>query len=326
MIVEDALPGEVPGMGDLEHRRAEFKETLANIAKIDKNQFQIGGDLDAMLEKAQVACEPMVDVGLRYVRRINDRGDDYLIVNRGEKSIDDWITLAAPMQAAVILDPRFADRAGVAATKNNQIYLQLEPGESCIVRTFKDAGAIAGAKKWEYRQTTGEPFAIAGKWQVHFLEGGPNLPADFSTDKLASWTTLGDEEAQRFAGTARYTIEFDGPASKSDDWRLDLGKVCESARVKLNGHDIGTIWANPFSIDVGQFLQPGKNTLELEITNLAANRIRDLDKRGVQWKAFHEINFVNKAYKPFDASDWPLRDSGLLGPVRLIPLKRIDPK
>jgi hypothetical protein len=41
----------------------------------------------------------------------------------------------------------------------------------------------------------------------------------------------------------------------------------------------------------------------------------------VKWKYFREINFVNVKYKPFDASNCPLRDSGLLGPVRLIPVK-----
>ena len=72
---------------------------------------------------------------------------------------------------------------------------------------------------------TGSGFPCSGyqcrSWQIHFLEGGPNLPKDFSTDKLASWTALGDEEAQRFAGTAKYEIEFDGPTNKSDDWQLD---------------------------------------------------------------------------------------------------------
>jgi hypothetical protein len=72
-------------------------------------------------------------------------------------------------------------------------------------------------------------------------------------------------------------------------------------------------------------LEPGRNVLEIEVTNVAANRIADLDRRHVSWKAFHEINFVNKNYKPFDASNWPVRDSGLLGPVKLVPKKSIDP-
>jgi hypothetical protein len=37
----------------------------------------------------------------------------------------------------------------------------------------------------------------------------------------------------------------------------------------------------------------------------------------VPWKNFHEINFVNIDYRPFNAADWPLTDSGLLGPVTL---------
>ena len=101
--------------------------------------------------------------------------------------------------------------------------------------------------------------------------------------------------------------------------------MCESARVRLNGQEIGTVWAAPFQVRLGPLLRRGKNTLELDVTNVAANRIADLDRCGVNWKAFHEINFVNKSYKPFDASQWPLRDSGLLGPVRLVPLTLDSP-
>jgi hypothetical protein len=58
----------------------------------------------------------------------------------------------------------------------------------------------------------------------------------------------------------------------------------------------------------------------VEVTNVAANRIRDLDRRGVRWRIFKDINFVNINYRPFDASDWPIRAAGLLGPVTLTPL------
>ena len=50
---------------------------------------------------------------------------------------------------------------------------------------------------------------------------------------------------------------------------------------------------------------------------------RGTPRRGVEWKIFEDINFVNRKYEPFDASDWPLMPSGLLGPVRLLPLKRM---
>ena len=67
----------------------------------------------------------------------------------------------------------------------------------------------------------------------------------------------------------------------------------------------------------------GKNTLSLEITSTAANRLRDLDRRGGSWKNFYEINFVNLFYKPFDASQWPTQPCGLLGPVTLTPLRAL---
>jgi hypothetical protein len=45
----------------------------------------------------------------------------------------------------------------------------------------------------------------------------------------------------------------------------------------------------------------------------------------VVWKKFYEINFVNINYEKFDASGWPAMDSGLLGPVRLIPAAVLEP-
>jgi len=57
--------------------------------------------------------------------------------------------------------------------------------------------------------------------------------------------------------------------------------------------------------------------LEVEVTNTSANRVRDLDIRHVQWKIFEKPNVLSSGYGPFDASGWPLTDSGLLVPVTL---------
>lgn len=88
-----------------------------------------------------------------------------------------------------------------------------------------------------------------------------------------------------------------------------------------NGKYAGTCWTPPHRLDVSEFIQAGKNLLEVEVTNLASNRIADLDRRKVSWKVFHEINFVNIDYKAFDAATWKPLPSGLLVPVTLIPLK-----
>jgi hypothetical protein len=232
-----------------------------------------------------------------------------------------------------------------------EIHLQLKAGESVILRAFAHPVVGWDLPGWNYWQTNGQPVEITGDWKVKFLTGGPTLPADFSTAKLTSWTTFPDTNCQAFGGTAKYETTFDAPQSGGDasspngagdatvasskktpsdegvaatlmrrgvasTFYLDLGDVRQSARVRLNGKDYGTLITPPFRVAVDN-LKPTGNTLEVEVTSVDANRIRDLDRRGVKWKNFRDINIVNLNYKPFDASDWPLTDCGLLGPVTL---------
>jgi len=90
--------------------------------------------------------------------------------------------------------------------------------------------------------------------------------------------------------------------------------------VTVNGKDYGTLITPPFRVVVDN-LKPTGNVLDVEVTSVAANRIRDLDRRGVNWKIFKDINIVDVNYRPFNAADWPLTDCGLLGPVTLTAVK-----
>ena len=67
----------------------------------------------------------------------------------------------------------------------------------------------AGPSSGRYIRGAGDAVALTGTWKVEFIEGGPVLPAGYETKELASWTTRDDPELKRFAGTARYTIEFE---------------------------------------------------------------------------------------------------------------------
>jgi hypothetical protein len=335
---QDALPADVPGLGDLANRQSQFaaleKTIMAGEPAVTRNPLGatriplgkgvifVGTDVEDMLRAAGTTREPGADLGLRFVRRTHTEGYNYFLVNHGQTPIDGWVTLGLPAKSAVLLDPRQADRVGVASVRQGtdgatQVYLQLLPSESCILRTFTTRTVTGPA--WPYEITAGPPQPLTGTWNVKFTDGGPNIPAPFTTSTLASWTTLGDTEAKRFAGSAVYTLTFAGPTAHADDWILDLGRVADSARVSLNGHDMGALWCAPFSESVGKWLQPGQNTLTVEVTNLAANRVADLDRRGVNWKYFYDANMAAKLGGEFDASNWPEMDSGLLGPVQLIP-------
>src|SRR5262249_10172886 len=159
----------------------------------------VGTDLDTLLRQAKVAREPIVDAGIRFVRRSHPQGHHYFLVNRGDRPLDGWVSLGTAAKSAVILDPRFADRTGVAKRRRgdkgvSQVYLQLQPGESCVLRTFTDK--VVEGRPWQYFQTVGESKTISGTWQVRFVEGGPALPERFEQKELASWTERDDAEAK----------------------------------------------------------------------------------------------------------------------------------
>ncbi len=334
IILDPKLPEDVPGFGDLHHRRQELKALLANAAA-----RLLVGDLETELNTARIARETLFDhPGLMCIRRATKDGRAYFIANRGEQPFDGWLELASTAESVmvkspnpvrelaptaesvVILDP-MTGATGLAAMRLEKsgsvsVRLQLGAGQSILLRVL---AASEVAARWTYWKDAGTPFPLSGTWQVRFLEGGPERPASYSTDHLSSWTAASDTNAQRFAGAALYTLHFDTPPARNEHWRLDLGNVCQSARVRLNGTDCGTLFTPPFETIVGG-LKPTANVLEVEVANVSANRIRDLDRRGVQWKNYHDINFVNIDYRPFDASNWPLTDSGLLGPVTLTPL------
>ena len=274
------------------------------------------GDLPHWLA-GSVEREQMVLSDLSFIRRSFDGGWNYFIANRSATKFDNWLFLARAAKSVVILDPTTGKSGVVARNKDGQIRLQLAAGESVILRAFADKKVEGPA--WNYWQTNCQPVEITGSWNVKFMLGGPTLPADFQTTKLASWTTFPDTNTQAFAGTAKYQTVFDAPNAVGKHFEINLGDVRQSARVRVNGKDYGTLITPPFRVVVDN-LKPTGNTLEVEVTSVAANRIRDLDRRGVKWKTFRDINIVSLDYKPFDASNWPLTDCGLLGPVTLTPV------
>jgi hypothetical protein len=321
-VIFEQLPEDVPGYGRLAERRAQFQAALAAAKSAG---VTVAAEVTAALAP-HARREAFAEAGLNFVRRATAEGHDYFVVNLTARPHRGWTPIAGAGSLRVMnpLDGRtgLAPARG-AAGGSREFLLHLEPGESLILRATRVAAPEE--KPWPVHDPAGPALALNGTWKVEFAEGGPELPAAFTTNELKSWTTLGGEAAERFGGTARYTLEFEAPAVAADDWRLDLGDVRESARVSLNGRPAGTAWSVPFRLPVGALLRPGRNRLEIEVTNLAANRIRDLDRRKVDWKVMREINFVNINYKPFDAAGWPLAPSGLLGPVTLTPLRAARP-
>jgi hypothetical protein len=162
------------------------------------------------------------------------------------------------------------------------------------------------------------PVKVEGDWQLRFPPkwGAPEM---VNLDRLISWSDHPDEGVKHFSGTATYTREIEVPAALLARGRsvwLDLGTVKEVAEVTVNGKNLGILWRPPFRVNISGAAHAGRNQLEVRVTNLWPNRmIGDAalpqDKR-----------FTYATFQPFKPTD-PLLESGLLGPVSLMPAESV---
>ena len=182
------------------------------------------------------------------------------------------------------------------------------------------------------------PIEIAGPWDLNFP---PNwgAPAQVILPTLASWTENTNSGVKYFSGTATYTKEIEIPADRLGAnhslrtlW-LDLGKVKNLAEVFVNGQPLGILWKPPFRVDISSVARPGKNKIEIKVTNLWPNRLigdeqlpADTEWNGIQIKRIPQWVTEGKpsptgrltftTWHHWTKEMQPL-ESGLLGPVTL---------
>ncbi len=314
-IIFKGLPESVPGYFQYEEKNVTLQNLIADNSEIT----QIEKDLVVTLKNENIQPEALVNTGMKFIRRDRNGQKIYFIVNHTAEVFEGYFPLNIKADKVEIFDPSTGDRGfAKIQTQDNgvKVKAKIAPGESYFFIT----DPLEELLEWNYYKRAEKEFKIEGSWKIEFLKGGPKLPESSEIQKLQSWTELG-EAAEAFSGTAAYTISFEKPEINAEAWLLSLGDLRESAKVWINDEYLGTAWFNPFQLKIKE-LKKGKNTLRIEVTNLAANRIRNLEQRGEEWKIFYEINMVNKDYEKFDATKWVPTPSGLLGPVTLTPLSQ----
>ena len=327
-------PSDVPGLAKLDERRKELSKLTATLPAIGKTaeihnygkgRIITAPDFAEVLPLTGVAPETLrTRYGLSMIRRNNETGGhNYFLSLLNDRKIDGWVDLAKPAAAIEIFDP-LTGKKGLAQTRTSgngttQLRLQLEPGQSILLKTFDKKPTV---EAWPYIESKGKAIDIDHGWNISFVQSEPAIEGTFSTDSLVNWTALPVDNAKVNFGTARYTVQFnlDNPAS-ADDWLLDLGDVRESADVRINGIPAGKAWSVPFTLRVGKLLRNGVNTIEIDVTNIQANRIADYERRGVNWRIFKDANIASVTNaKKFSFGEWPTIPAGLNSKVRLIPL------
>ncbi|MEO6149054.1 MAG: glycosyl hydrolase [Mucilaginibacter sp.] len=167
-------------------------------------------------------------------------------------------------------------------------------------------------------------------WQVSFDSkwGGP---ASVKFDKLTDWSVSKIPGIKYYSGMASYQQTFDikVPIKRSHRLYLNLGEVCNMAKVTLNGKNLGVVWTSPWRVDITNTVKANNNQLTIEVANLWPNRLigdEQLPDDGItngQWPAWlvngtaRSIGrYTFTTYNHYNKNS-PLLKSGLLGPVTI---------
>jgi hypothetical protein len=325
-VIFQSKPKSIPGYhADQKSKESAFNQLWASIAfeggksKVGKGQIYLSDDLSKTLQELEIYREKLVDSGLDFIRRKVADGTYYFLVNHSADPISQTISLNTKAGTVMAMDP-LTGKTGTISSESTadgtSVTLFLKSGESIFLKTFNDKVDLE-IPAWPDYSKSATTTNLSKNWKLTFTQGQPKLPALQSMDQIKPWTNNGDSEADDFSGQASYSSEFDFKKSEGKHYLLTIDKVYESAKIWINGEYAGNSWSIPYQLDISKHLVNGKNTIKIEVANLMANSIRYLDRNGIEWRNYHEINFVNIDYKPFDASNWKTMPSGLDGKIQI---------
>lgn len=241
----------------------------------------------------------VADAALGVVHREIGAGHLWFVANHGTTPVHGEMAFRV---AGLVPELWFADTGEIRPTSYRMeggrtlVPLALDASGSVFVvfrRAAQTPAASVPESRWEQALT------IDVHWEVTF-PGIGTLPL-----ATGSWTKAEAAPLHHFSGTAVYrrTLEIPAVLAAKGRLMLDLGEVCEVARVRIDGVEAGIAWKPPFRLDVTGLLRPGPNRIEVEVANLWVNHLIGAAKGG-----------SGDVYRP----DAPLRDSGLIGPVRIL--------
>lgn len=283
------------------------KALQGGVTRIGNGAILSGVELSDAIE--MLGMKPDVKGDVRWIHRNVEGADIYFVTPQLEHSFDGQVLFRAKGNVE-IWDPVTGSHSSVDSCLEGEytvVDLKLPQSGSCFV-VIHDGEKLPVAK--QYVESATKP--IDGEWTLSFPEGW-GLSSDVKVELLKAWKDLDiPAETKAFSGSAKYSKKFvaDKSVKASDRVMLDLGKVDMIAAVKLNGKSLGTLWCAPYVIDITEVLVDGENELEVVVTSTWFNRL-------VYDAALPEAERKTWTVAGPSANN-KLRETGLMGPVRLI--------
>ncbi len=302
----------IPGSGKMSEAARHHLDRLAKQGA----KIIYGIDNDKMLSITRPE-EIRQNTGIRIIRRSNEYGHHYFMVNLSPKDVSRHFKLSVPCKDACWFNP-LNGKINKAEVSSDGISVDLKSGESMILQTYDTENVTAGLPY--LTAYDGAEKKLASPWHLSFTDCTPKVNGTFTLDSLQTWETLKDDSIGLTMGTGVYSTTITLTAAEaSKNWLIDLGDVRESARVYVNDSLVGCAWSVPYSLECPKgYWKKGNNSFRIEVTNLPANRIAHLDRQQIPWRKFKDTNIVNIHYKRDNYAGWAPVKSGLNSQIRLI--------
>lgn len=175
------------------------------------------------------------------------------------------------------------------------------PGER-VAKSFSLGNWSLTAEHWASPANLSDASRIAYKFNTtHHL------------DALVPWTQI--PSLTNASGLGYYSTGFDWPphTGSADGAYILLPKVLHTLRVKVNGHQIPPPDYNAPKLDIGSYLQKGRNEVVIEVPTVMWNCIRSIFGRIVMAGYPPLISLTDPGHLPEPV------DTGLSGTVQVVP-------
>lgn len=282
---------------------------------------------------------------LQWIHRKDGETDIYFIANIKDTTFISTLSFNFTGRIPELWNPETGNisdtQAWLSENGHTKVTLHFDNHQSLFL-VFRKATPDKGPGLQLQQSDIVKTIPVDGHWTVSF----PNCTT-IDSDTLFSWPDSELPAIKYFSGTSRYmtTIRMK-KSDRSKRYILDLGEVKNLAVVTVNGQRVANLWHAPFKADITDVLRKGKNTLEIDVTNLWVNRMIGDEQEGddVEWTELKRYSYApgspaigrfmkrvpewlskgqprpsknRKAVISFKfyEKDAPLLPSGLLGPV-----------
>jgi hypothetical protein len=251
------------------------------------------------LARLGVSTESMTSKGLSFIRKKTPSGAAYFVTNLQSKFSEGSISLKKIAGNYEVWDPLIDAKS--YGKKGSEAWLSLAPGQSVIIKSIaKTPSASPMASTKITTEITPQNLQVSVGART------------FDLPDFGYYTHLDSSLADSPSARYRFNLYL-SPDQVATAKVLHLTDLRDMAKLRINGKEIGMIWSLPFQLAIPAGILQEQNQVEIEVVSNSANRIRKMDQKGVVWKNFYEINFVDIRYKPFDASKWPIETGGIQG-------------